>query len=134
MTAPIPRDIVAEHFPYDGPYSDERTADAAEALGELVRYLANATQKDSAVTVPSTIARVLGELHTATFRMDQVLAQLGDLITAAGPDLRDDRPDRDPAETAADAFGAITEARVRHLPFADALDEAHQSASHLSRR
>lgn len=131
-----PRAIVESHFPYDGPHSDERITDAAETIGDLARYLANATRHPGAISDPSTVARVVSELAAAAPRLNQALGQVADWVNqaAAGPDLRDDRSGREASDTAPMLVESITDARRALDLLARSLDEAHQDAAHLSRQ
>lgn len=69
---------VATEFPYDGPHSPESVMDAATAIRELTRYLANAMQSEQAVPYAAITRRMLNSLSSATSMQMQVLGQLAD--------------------------------------------------------
>lgn len=133
-----PRDVadhIADLFPYDGPYSPERTAEAAAAISALVRYLNNATGKPSAIQWSSDVARVTGNLAAATYGMRQLLTQLADLIDRFGadPGLHDGHGD-DPAATVWAAASALHEALDPLAQVATDLQRAQAAADRLGIR
>src|SRR5687767_9820557 len=67
-------------WPLDGPYSPERTVDAARTIAELVRYLNHATapwKSGDCLEYPSHLGSVIANLRGALYGMDQLLRQLG---------------------------------------------------------
>lgn len=98
-------DLIEQQYPFDGPHSGDTVTDAAAALSELVRYLANATGPSNSrdtLRYAARTDRVLGSLIGATYGLDQLLRQLGDALDAqaANPTLYDDRRDRPGRDTA----------------------------------
>ena len=59
-----------------GPYSPERTAEAAEGMAELARYLGHATRDRDALCYPNDLDRVVASVETMAHRMPQVMRQL----------------------------------------------------------
>lgn len=136
MTEPLDLDaydIAERFFPYDGPYSPERTADAATLIGRLVRYLNNATTKPSAVENASDIGAVVRNLAAADHGRDQLQQQMLELLQrfAQDPLLYDDRRDRPGAVTAGEAAGWLREAAESTAAAARSLDAAAGVLSHL---
>jgi hypothetical protein len=127
-------EIVEQFWPYDGPYSDERTSAAALMIGRLGRYLNNATQKRGGLPYAAVIGRVLADLAGAVAGYEQLLAQLARFLEREAdrnPSLYDDRRDRPGALTAREAAAALIEAVgvVRELHAA--LAEPARLAYHL---
>lgn len=130
-----PADAVATAFPYDGPHTPERVAAAAETIGDLLRYLANATRSRGAVPTAPDLGAVLSHLSVVGPRLAQVLRQLdtaADLL-ADDPTLYDDQG-RDAGHTAFDAATACEEAARMASILADSIDAAHQAAARLGHR
>lgn len=126
-------DIVEEHFPYDGPYSPERTVAAALLIARLSRYLNNATQKPDALPWAATAGAVVRELADATALQRQLLDQLALFLyrQAADPTLYDDRRDRPGADTAREFIELLYAAEDARIGYEDALREASRAGSHL---
>lgn len=61
-----------------GPYSPERTAEAAALMADAVRYLNHATldRPKDALNYPADLDRVIAHLETMAQRMPQLLDQL----------------------------------------------------------
>jgi len=114
------RAIAEQHFPYDGPHSDDHTTAAAEVIADLVRYLANATRSPGAVTETATVYDTLGSLTTAASRLEQVIGQLA---TAAARIT--------PPGAASDLTDALHDTRLSLTSFVADLNTAHQVAADL---
>ena len=114
------RDLVDAHFPYDGPHSDELTRQAAEVIADLTRYLANATRSPDAVSETATVYAALGSLHTAAYRLEQVIEQLA---TAAA---RTAEPG-----AAAELAAALHDVRLSLNSVETDLNTAHQAAADI---
>lgn len=129
-------EIVEEFWPYDGPYNAERTASAATMIARTVRYLNNATQKRSAVPYINTVGRVLSEIGSAVFALEQFTRQCAALAerAAADPTLYDDRYDRPGRDTAMDLAAELGYARDAIADLAARLQRAAAIASHLGNR
>lgn len=128
-----PYGIVEQHWPYDGPYSDEHTAAAATALGRLVRYLNNATQKRDALTRPAVAGHVLADLDAAVYGLAQLTRQLRNFAErqADDPTLYDDRRDRSGAETALELAEELNQTLIAVATLAHRLGRASNIALHL---
>lgn len=113
-------ELIDAIWPYDGPHSDDTVVSAAAALGELVRYLNNATGGSNAVRTlefAPTTRRVTSRVATAVAGLDQLTDQLvAVMIRHAGDDtLVDDRGGHvNPVEATTAARVALIDAR-RHL-------------------
>ena len=134
VTGLDPYEIVERFWPYDGPYSDERTTTAVVMIGRLGRYLNNATQKRDGLPYAAVVGRVLTELAGALAGYEQLLAQLArflDREAQCNPSLYDDRRNRPGAQTARETAAALIEAVdvVRELHAA--LAEPARLAYHL---
>ncbi|HEV2779107.1 MAG TPA: hypothetical protein VGX25_06850 [Actinophytocola sp.] len=105
-------EIVERFWPYDGPHSSDTVTDAATAVGQLVRYMNNATWNPRLLNGPS-LYRVLSSLNSAAYGLDQLLEQLAEAArTLAGDStMYDDRRDRPASATALELAEAITAAR-----------------------
>lgn len=131
-----PHVIVERNWPYDGPYTQDRTTSATTAISELVRYLANATWYQAAVPNARTGYDVVRDLAVATHRLNQVIDQLQEELAdgriGADPTLYDDRRGgHSGAETASQMAGALSRARALNAELASALDAAASLGSHL---
>lgn len=128
-------DGIEEFFPYDGPHSRDRVADAAHGLSGLVRYMNNATQPSKPYTLDwaATVDRVLGGVGAAAYGLDQLFDQLSGGLErqASNPTLYDDRRDRPGADTANHAASALGKARAAAAALADAIEEARSFTHHL---
>ncbi len=110
---PDPYEIVERFWPYDGPYSDEHTTTAVVMIGQLGRYLNNATQKRNGLPYPAVAGRVLSDLASAVAGYEQLLGQLArflDREAEGNPSLYDDRRDRPGADTAHEAAFVLADA------------------------
>lgn len=128
-----PYGIVEQHWPYDGPYSDEHTSAAATALGRLVRYLNNATQDRAGLPYAATTHRVLSATDAAVYGLAQLARQLRNFTErqADDPTLYDDRRDRPGAQTALELAEALNELLPAVAVLAHRLGRASHIASHL---
>lgn len=134
-TVPIAPADVAAAFPYDGPHTPERVAAAAETVGDVLRYLANATRSRGAVPTGPDLGAVLSHLSVVGPRLAQVLQQLdiaADRI-ADDPTLYDDSG-RVAGVTAVSAAVACEQAAHQTTVVADLISEAHQHAARLGHR
>lgn len=127
-------DIVEEHWPYDGPHTDDKVIDALSAAVELIRYANNATQRrmEYAASVYSAAAMT----RSVVASLEQLLTQLGGMLRQMtdDPNLYDDRySDEHPArETATE--GALLLDSAAGLPRYDlemALGRATKVLVHL---
>lgn len=131
---PDPYEIVERFWPYDGPYSDERTTAAAVMIGRLGRYLNNATQKRNGLPYAAVVGRVLGDLAGTVAGYEQLLDQLAWFLereAEGNPTLYDDRRDRPGAQTARETAVALDDARGAVRALYLALSEPGQLAHHL---
>lgn len=127
-------ELVEQYWPYDGPHSDESVEQAATAVGRLVRYLNNATwpHKKHVASGP-TLYRVLSQVNSAVYGLDQLLRQLRDTATGLADDtsMYDDRRDRPAADTAVEASDALGEALSMLPSLTRAIERATNLACHL---
>ncbi|MGH3614939.1 MAG: hypothetical protein ACRDRK_20575 [Pseudonocardia sp.] len=131
---PDPYELVERFWPYDGPYSDERTTAAAVMIGRLGRYLNNATQKANGLPYAAVVGRVLDDLAGAVIGYEQLLGQLVGFLdreAEGNPSLYDDRRDRPGAQTAREAAAELDEAKAAVLALYTALTRPAQLAYHL---
>lgn len=126
-------EIVEEFWPYDGPYGQWRTAAAATMIDRTVRYLNNATQKQSAMPNAATAGQVLSGASSAVFGLEQLARQLADFAErqANDPTLYDDRRDRPGRDTALDLAMELEELLPAITVLAARLQRASGIASHL---
>lgn len=126
-------EIVEEFWPYDGPYGTWRTAAAATMIAQTVRYLNNATQKQSAMPHAATAGQVLSGVSAAVFGLQQLTQQLAAFAErkADDPTLYDDRHDRAGAVTALDLAAELQELQPVLADLAGRLQRASGIASHL---
>ncbi|MFI9558819.1 hypothetical protein [Nonomuraea endophytica] len=108
----------------DAPRSDEYTREVASTVAEAVRTLNHHTFSAAGVPYPSTVYRVLGNLHAALSGLSQTLRQLSSHLARmeATGRVYDDR-DRQDTELAARTIAAVRE-HLRAGRFADAEREA----------
>jgi len=131
---PDPYEIVERFWPYDGPYSDERTTAAAVMIGRLGRYLNNATQKANGLPYAAVVGRVVDDLAGAVIGYEQLLDQLAWFLereAADNPSLYDDRRDRPGAQTARETAVVLDDARGAVRALYLALSAPARLASHL---
>lgn len=129
-----PYELVEQFWPYDGPYSDERTAAATLMISRLGRYLNNATQKTNGLTYVAMAGRVLGELHATVVGYEQLLGQLARFLTRQAeidPSVYDDRRDRPGAMAAHEAALDVARAKEALVTLSAPLGAAAQQACHL---
>jgi hypothetical protein len=98
----------------------QKTGDLADVADETVRDLVYATNADM---FPGDVYRVLGNLHTLTGRLPQLLQQLETILARQ---LQDRELAVANGEHAGDPFAAIT-------PAGDDLDQAAAAAEQLTR-
>lgn len=115
-TPPDGRELVDKHFPYDGPHSYESVLQAAKAVDELVRYIANATgpgNGQQTLEHGACTYRVLGHISSAVGGLDQVIDQFADATRRAGKDplSYDDRRNRPASQTTDEVVGELVAAR-----------------------
>lgn len=125
----LPDEIIAKHFPLDGPHSDRRTVDAARLIRELVRFLNYATNSPSGVSGPDTVDLVLGPLREAQIRTEQTFSQLDRSFArfAADPSAymwKPVGPVATPADAAAQVSDLLSEAGRWAAVQVKALDQA----------
>lgn len=131
---PDPYEIAERFWPYDGPYSDERTTAAAVMIGRLGRYLNNATGNRNGLPYAAVVGRVLGDLAGAVIGYEQLLGQLAaflDREAEDNPSLYDDRRDRPGAQTARETAAELDEAQAAVRALHRALTGLAQLAYHL---
>jgi hypothetical protein len=118
------------HLDIDAPRTDEYTLQVAQGMAEAVRVLNHATYSSAAASQPSTIYRVLSNVHATLSGIPQLLTQLSYLIgqLLATGRLYDDR-DRDDAELAAHTVAVIQEA-LADRRIADAMRESSHLGLH----
>lgn len=109
--------------------NEEITADtvrnAADGMGELIRYLHHATQPWSApaaLPAPADTIRLIGALHEVNHHLSQTLGQAGERVAAVGHDTEEARRAVQHLEAAREAVREAT----RHLA------QAHAAAAQLS--
>jgi hypothetical protein len=139
-------DLIGGVFRPDGPHSDLMTVNAALCLGDLVRYLTNATNATGGVTLPSTVATVAGALAAALDELQKTLRQLAQVEVDMGRDPRaghDRAHPRDlarwplrpsPAATAEEAEALMVAAAGQLGAVARTLEDAQVYASRLHQR
>lgn len=117
---------LATLWPYDGPHSAESVTQAAEAVNQLVRYIANATRREDRYPYMSPVGRVAGSLGMASHRLDQVLDQMKTAVErhARNGDLYDDRRSEARGAGSAAACVAVDHVEGARIRFA-ALDLRH---------
>lgn len=115
------------HLDTDAPRSDEYTLAVAQGMAETVRVLNHHTFSQASTSQPSTIYRVLGNVHAALSGVSQLLGQLAHRLGAleASGLVYDDR-DPDDTELAAHTVAAVREALT-----ARRIADAWRESSHL---
>lgn len=130
-------ELIDAIWPYDGPHSDGTVVSAAAALGELVRYLNNATGGSNVVRTldfAPTTRRVTSRVATAVAHLDQLTEQLAAAMVrhAADATLVDERGEHvDPADAANASRAALIDARQHLAAAAQSLRTAAQVADPL---
>lgn len=120
-----------------GPHSDAYTRYVADALAESVRVLNHATQLPADTRDPATVHHVLGSLHDAVARMDQLLDQLTRRLAdlhAAGRIAHDNGNPDSAAHAVSSATGSISHARTVIASVSGNLAAAHAATSGLHLR
>ncbi len=120
-----------QRWPSHGPYSHERTVEAAEAITLLVRYLTDVTGRRDAVPYPITVHRMLAEIATATCELEQLLHRVLERLASTDANAFDDRGDRPAGNTIDEVEAELAGARVTVRVLAEQLDRAARYASHL---
>jgi hypothetical protein len=123
---------VRRRWPYHGPYDQERTIEAAEAIAELVRYLNNAIEEPDAVPHPNTVSGVLSPIAAATRGLEQLLHQILELLDLTAANARDNRRDRPATATISEVVAELAGAGVAADVLAERLERAARHASHLT--
>ena len=91
-TPPDAVDLIAQHWPQDGPHTADTIMSAALALSEIAEYLARATRSGKALDHASDGSVVVGRLATAAGHQQQALQHLVDWAETleSDPGLRHD--------------------------------------------
>lgn len=127
-------EVVEQNWPYDGPHSDETVESAATAVGQLVRYLSNATWPYKKVVASGpTLYRVLSSVNASAYGLRQLLEQLQTTAVDLAEDesMYDDRRDRPARTTAVDTAAALGEALRALGPLIRAVEHASSLTCHL---
>ncbi|MEV6769927.1 hypothetical protein AB0N05_15000 [Nocardia sp. NPDC051030] len=128
-------DVVHRHWPLDGPYTAESLVAAADAMGELNRYLAHATICNPQETLPSAPGAypLFGNLAHSTHTQGEVLQNLArwSVGLAQDPSLRHDQQRSAEASTSEHTAQVAAEAAAAELR--DAADTAGQLGRQLDR-
>lgn len=132
-------EIVDGYWSFDGPHDDHATAQAVRAIGQLARYLANATgpgHQQSALPYAATGNRVVNGMASAAGSMVQILQQLMLFFEAQSvdPTLYDDRYDEKafPARATAQlAAEYLVDAQQAALLLMEQLQKAAKYTTHL---
>ena len=123
-------ELVAAAWPLDGPYSPERTIEAARAIAELVRYLIYATRSMCvALPYPSDVYGLLGNLSSAQHGLAQTCEQIAAGIEVQAVSLTLSVDELGSPEGAGSARGAVRSAIESAWKAAAGCRE---SAAHLS--
>lgn len=139
-TYPDGADVVQQHWPYDGPHSPERLADALDALSALVRYANNATTTPDGLGYAPQVYTALGGFTEAMQRVPQLTGQLSSWAyrTVSDVTVRHDlhRGDSDRGEhagqqTAGTAYEYLREASIQAEMLGDTLAKARSELAHL---
>jgi len=120
-----------------GPHGDDYTRHVSDALAECVRVLNHATQLQADTTDPATVHHVLGSLHDAVARMDQLLDQLTRRLAdlhAAGQVAHDNGDADSAAHAVSSAAGSLGHARTVIASVSGNLAAAHAATSGLHLR
>lgn len=132
--------IVAQHFPYDGPHSPQRTEAALEAVSVLVRYVNNATHTPAGIGMAPQVYNALSQLSGAAGGLPQLCEQLSSWArdTIADDTVRHDEHRDDPdrgehagQEAAGRAHEYLRQASIAATLLRDTLTQAHTELAHL---
>ena len=117
----------------DGPHSPERTAEVAAIFDACSRFLVYATMGTApGLDYPSEAYRLLGELYSATGRMQQLFGHLRVFLRAqAGAGKLGDRSGRDIDLSVSAACGALVEAGNHSAALTSLLQEAQNEIAGL---
>lgn len=133
-------ELIDAIWPYDGPHDAAAVVSAAAALGELVRYLNNATGGSNTLRTlefAPTTRKVTSRVTTAVARLDQLIEQMAAAMVrhAADATLVDERGEHvDPADAAGASREALADARQHLAAAAQSLRTAAQVADPLGHR
>lgn len=124
--------LISQHWPTIGPHIDETIASAAEAIGELYRYLAHATRSGKALPYIGDGYRTLGSLAAGASSAQQVAMQLGEWAARMVdvPDLRHDNSGN-PAATAGTVVNELVSTAGAFGRDATALSRVQSALGHL---
>lgn len=128
-------DLIEEHWPYDGPHSDDKIVDALSAAVQLVRYANNASQRR--LRYAASVYSAASMTHSLVAGLEQLLTQLAASLrqmAADDPDLYDDRySDTHPAsETAGLAAELLVDAGTQPVDaLVRAIGQATRELVHL---
>lgn len=127
-------ELVAQHWPTNGPHTEESLASAAMAIQELIRYMAHATIGTTLSALPFAQDGyiVVGRLAHAMSSQEQVLRQLSAWANtlAADPQLRHDS-DASAAMAAIEASEYLRDAAGRADSLGRLLGDAQSALGHL---
>lgn len=129
-------DLVQRHWPYDGPHSPERTADALDAASALIRYANNATSTRDGLGYAGDVYRSIGGLAEALDRLPQLLTQLAEWADRASVDAtlrHDEHRADDDRGAAAGRHAAHTASQHLHAAAMNAYANSAHTVS-LARR
>jgi hypothetical protein len=135
MTNPVDgAAVVAKHWPTNGPHTEESLASAAEAIGELVRYMAHATIGTEVSALPYACGgyTVVGRLSTAATSQEQVLRQIAKWADSLSVDssLRHDKG-ADARVCALEAAAYLYDAAINAGRLGHSLEVAQSLLGHL---
>lgn len=122
---------------YDGPHDPQAIVDAAEAIRELTRRIANATRTSRSLQYPSQVYEVLGGLRPALGSLQQILNQLGDRMEQLADDQNvtiAGRTRGEAREAAYDAANALRRSGTFVREVAHGVDVAHRRTGPLEYR
>lgn len=125
-------DVVEQHFPYDGPHTDDTVLDALRGAQSLIRYANNATSRRGVLNGPS-VYRSASAAAAMAHGLVQLLDQLADAArqVAEDPTAYDDRRDRPASQTAIEVGLHLDVARDKVAAVTRPLDQAAIVASHI---
>ena len=117
----------------DGPHSPERTAEVAAIFDACSRFLVYATLGGApGLDYPAEMYSLLGELYSATGRMQQLFGQLRLFLRKQANDGKlGDRSGRDIQISVSEACGALVEAGHQSAALTSLLQEAQKEIAGL---
>ncbi len=117
----------------DGPHSPDYTAEVGNALAEAVRVLNYATRRgEDGLEYPGDAYTLLGNLHTATSRLPQLLAQVTEFLDGWQASGQLASSDGDPSMLAARAAFELGEAHTLARNLTSSLQAAQNAIASLS--